>query len=109
MFRSRLYLTMYLAHISPCGTMLVTLLSFGRLVIISNLHGVVKGEITLADAALEVNLNDSTMTPSLFALLRYSIYLAIGNGRIATATVSPTHSYPIQIKYFDVSGVVFLS
>jgi hypothetical protein len=85
------FLTIVAAHITPSGSVLVALLSFGRVLIVSNLERVVNGEVPLADAALEVNLHSSPLAPSLFSLLQYSTYLALEEGRIAAATASRTN------------------
>jgi hypothetical protein len=78
------------AHITPSGSVLVALLSFGRVVIVTDFERVVNGDVILADAALEVNLHGSApnATPSLFSLLQYSTYLAVEEKRIAVATAS---------------------
>ena len=68
---------------SPCGTILVALLVSGTAIIIRNLDRVVKGEIALADASVEIDLRDETTNP-----FPYSVYLAFGDGRIGVATVS---------------------
>lgn len=71
------------AHITPCGSVLVALMSFGRVIIVSNLERVVAGEVTLEDAAMEIHLHSSPVAP---ALVRFSTYLALDEGRIAAAT-----------------------
>lgn len=79
--------TLLTAHVSPCQTILVAVLNFGRILIVSNLESVISGEISLEDAALEIDLNNSSLPPSLFSLLKYMNYLAVAEGRIGIATV----------------------
>lgn len=75
------------AHISPCGSILVALLNYGRVLIVEKLHRVVNGEICLADSTLEIRLQQNWSLKSLFTNDPYSIYLALVNGRIGCATV----------------------
>lgn len=68
---------------SPCGTNLVALLASGTAIIIRNLNRVVKGEIAIADASVEIDLRDE-----IASHFPQSVYLAVGDGRIGVVTVS---------------------
>lgn len=72
--------------------MLVALLACGTAIIIRDLARVIKGEIALADASVEVDLRDEAESPwwtiGNNIPSPYSIYLAVGDERIGVATVS---------------------
>lgn len=79
--------TILTAHISPCQTVLVAALNFGRVLIVGHLESVISGQVSLEDATLEIDLNNSPLPPSLFSLLQYTNYLAVTEGRVGIATV----------------------
>jgi hypothetical protein len=71
------------------------MLSFGRVIVISNVERVVNGEVPLAHSALEINMRSTPIVYPVISLL-HSTYLALGEGRFAVATASQI-SLPIFI------------
>jgi hypothetical protein len=65
-------------HVSSCGSHLVALLRRSRLLIVYNFECVIRGEIDLNDAIVDVQLGQPFYS---------SVYLAFEDNRIAVATV----------------------
>ncbi|KAF8639383.1 hypothetical protein AX17_001539 [Amanita inopinata Kibby_2008] len=65
------------AHVSSCGNYLAVMLQTARLLIIRDLERVIKGERTLFDSTIEIQLGRAS---------RFSRYLAFEDGRVGVAT-----------------------
>nr|GAT47076.1 predicted protein [Mycena chlorophos] len=66
-------------HVSECGSHLVALLASSRLVIIPFFHRIIRGETTLREIALDIQVGSPQ---------KLSTYLAFENGRIGVATAT---------------------
>ncbi|TFK33146.1 hypothetical protein BDQ12DRAFT_700895 [Crucibulum laeve] len=95
--RPRLIDEFIAAHVSTCGRHLVGLLSSSRLVIIYNFERIIRGEATLHDLALDVQLGSPRSA---------SVYLAFENDRVAVVThsgvfiitVDPSSQFHVKTK-----------
>lgn len=70
------YLT---AHVSSCGKFLVLLFATSRIIIVRDLERLFKGEASLPDCSVQVQLGRAS---------RFSKYLTFEHGRIGVVTVS---------------------
>lgn len=74
------------AHVSRDGQDLVALISDNRLLFLKDFERVVRGQISLAEATLEVELISSTLNSG--GIADWPVYLAFEHGRVSAVTVS---------------------
>ncbi|TFY59582.1 hypothetical protein EVJ58_g5693, partial [Rhodofomes roseus] len=78
------------AHVSRCGRHLVAMLADNRLLLVENFERVIRGELRIAEAALEVNI--ALPVNAIFI----SVYLAYEFGRVGVVTTSGVYIFTLD-------------
>ncbi|KAF9817060.1 hypothetical protein IEO21_03642 [Rhodonia placenta] len=82
------------AHVSRDGQDLVALISDNRLLFLKDFERVVRGQISLAEATLEVELISSTLNSG--GIADWPVYLAFEHGRVSAVTTSGVYVFVLD-------------